>query len=140
MFLPDRNLWIALGFSRHVHHLVAKSWFETVPDQQCCFCRLTQQGFLRLASNPKVLDDEAVSMQEAWRLYDAFADDPRVTFADEPACLELLWRNYTQRGSFSPKVWNDAYLAAFARTAACELVTFDKGFEAYQDMTCRILV
>ncbi len=139
MFLPDVNLWLALAFSRHVHHPAAKSWFGAVPDQGCCFCRLTQQGFLRLASNPKVLDDEAVSLHDASRLYDAFVGDPRVTFADEPPGLEPLWRTYTQRASFSPKVWSDAYLAAFARAAGCELVTFDKAMSHYQDLSCRVL-
>jgi toxin-antitoxin system PIN domain toxin len=139
MFLPDVNLWLALAFSRHVHHVAAKNWFETVPDQNGSFCRLTQQGFLRLATNPKALDDEAVSLQDAWRLYDAFLGDPRVVFANEPAGLEPLWRVYTQGKSFSPKVWNDAYLAAFAQAAVCEVVTFDKGFKAYQDVSCSIL-
>ncbi len=53
--------------------------------------------------------------------------------------LEPLWRNYTQGEAFSPKIWNDAYLVAFARAAPYELVTFDKGFKVYQDVTCSIL-
>jgi toxin-antitoxin system PIN domain toxin len=139
MFLPDVNIWLALGFGRHVHHLAAKSWFDAVPDQQCSFCRLTQQGFLRLASNPKAFDDEAVSLKDAWRLYDAFVGDPRIAYAEEPAGLEILWRSYTQGHSFSPKIWNDAYLAAFARAATYELVTFDKGFKAYSEVNCTVL-
>lgn len=81
----------------------------------------------------------AVSLQDAWRLYDALVGDPRVTFSEEPVGLEPLWRNYTQGEAFSPKIWNDAYLVAFARAAPYELVTFDKGFKVYQDVTCSIL-
>jgi hypothetical protein len=139
MFLPDVDLWLALAFSRHVHHLSARNWFEAVPDGGCSFCRLTQQGFLRLASNPKVFGDEAVSLQEAWQLYDALLGDPRIAFAEEPANLEPLWREYTQRSSFSPKIWSDAYLAAFARAAGCELVTFERGMSHYQQLSCIIL-
>lgn len=137
--LPDVNIWLALTFSRHVHHAVAKGWFDTISDQPCCFCRLTQQGFLRLATNPKVFGDEALSLPQAWQLYDAFARDPRVQFAEEPAGLEPFWRDYTQHESFSPKVWSDAYLAAFARAASFQVISFDTGFRLYKDMASTIL-
>lgn len=66
MFLPDVNLWLALAFESHVHHLSARDWFDAVADDSCLFCRLTQQGFLRLATNPKAFGDEAVSLSAAW--------------------------------------------------------------------------
>ena len=117
MFLPDINLWLALAFESHVHHGGAKNWFDGATNDGCCFCRLTQQGFLRLATNPKAFGEEAVTLSEAWQLYDEFFLDPRVSFTDEPPNVEGHWRAYTQRRTFSPKVWNDAFLAAFARTA-----------------------
>ena len=140
MFLPDVNLWLALAFERHVHHATAKSWFDNVPDRASSFCRLTQQGFLRLATNRKAFGEESVSLADAWRLYDTFLGDPRVVFAEEPIGIEPLWRHYTQQESFSLKVWNDAYLVAFAQAAAYELITFDQGFEAYPDVKRTILV
>jgi uncharacterized protein len=139
MFLPDVNVWLALAFNSHVHHAFAMGWFDGVSSDGCAFCRLTQQGFLRLATNPKAINADAVTLSEAWRMYDAFLGDPRVRFVREPAGLETLWRGYTQRRSFSPKVWNDAFLAAFARAADCELVSFDKGFTQYTDLKCTIL-
>ena len=68
MFLPDVNLWLALAFESHVHHSAAKSWFESVQEQDCTFCRLTQQGFLRLVTNPRAFDEEGVTLLDAWRL------------------------------------------------------------------------
>ena len=113
MFLPDINVWLALAFRFHSHHAPANNWYEG-SSEPCCFCRFTQQGFLRLASNPAALKEEAVSLRDAWRLYDTILSDPRVVFAEEPAGMEMHWRKLTQRRSFSPKVWGDAYLAAFA--------------------------
>lgn len=139
MFLPDVNLWLALAFDRHIHHAAAKKWFNTVPDQASFYCRLTQQGFLRLATNRQAFGEEAVSLSDAWRLYDELLGDPRVIFAEEPTGLEPWWRHFTQTELFSTKVWSDAYLAAFARAAAYELVTFDKGFKAYPDVNRTIL-
>jgi toxin-antitoxin system PIN domain toxin len=139
MFLPDINPWLALVFQSHVHHAVARDWFEGSSGERCSSCRLTQQGFLRLATNPKAFDTEAVTLADAWRMYDAFLDDPRISFAVEPDGVEPLWRGCTQHQSFSPKVWNDAFLAAFARAADDELITFDKGFSQYAQVKCTIL-
>jgi len=139
MFLPDVNVWLALIFDRHVHHSAAKQWFDGVPDRGCSFCRMTQQGFLRLATNPKVFANEAVALTDAWRLYDRALSDVRVAFASEPEGIEALWRANTDASSFSPKVWNDAYLAAFAQAAAFDLVTFDRGFARFADARCVIL-
>jgi toxin-antitoxin system PIN domain toxin len=139
MFLPDINLWLALAFQSHVHHAVAKGWFENLSGEGCSFCRLTQQGFLRLATNPKAFGAEAVTLDQAWLMYDALLGDPRISFADEPPGVEPLWRGYTQHRSFSPNLWSDAFLAAFARAAGYELITFDKGFSRYADVKCTIL-
>jgi toxin-antitoxin system PIN domain toxin len=139
MLLPDVNVWLALAFERHAHHVTAKSWFTEVPDAGCAFCRMTQQGFFRLASNPRVFEEDALSLSGAWWTYDALLGDPRVRFADESADLESIWREYTRGQAFSPKVWNDAYLAAFARTARYELVTFDRGFRQYPELVQSIL-
>ena len=139
MFLPDVNLWLALAFQGHVHHESARKWFELTPDASCAFCRLTQQGFLRLATNPKALPGEAVPMIDAWSMFDIFLSDSRVVFATEPPGLESLWRILTQRQSFSNKVWNDAYLAAFAQAGGLELVTFDRGFSQFKDLKLAVL-
>src|SRR5262245_17960427 len=125
MFLPDVNLWLALTFESHFHHLAAKAWFDASSKGPYSFCRMTQQGFLRLATNPKAFAKEAVSLSEAWRLYDSLLSDTRIALAEEPANVEALWRVHTQRRFFSPKAWNDAYLAALAEAAGIQLVTFD---------------
>ncbi len=46
---------------------------------------------------------------------------------------------FTQGGTFSPNVWNDAYLAAFAMAGGYELVSFDKGFAQFSGLKCTIL-
>jgi toxin-antitoxin system PIN domain toxin len=138
--LPDVNVWLALTFDSHVHHPAAKAWFDHLPDDAVCyFCRLTQQGFLRLATNRSVFGPHAVTLPDAWQKFDLFMSDPRVAFAGEPPGIESHWRVFTQGRSFSPHVWNDAYLAAFALAASVELVSFDRGFRQYASVSCRIL-
>jgi hypothetical protein len=36
MFLPDINVWLALTFDSHVHHLSAKTWFDGLPSGAVC--------------------------------------------------------------------------------------------------------
>lgn len=92
MLLPDVNVWLALTFDSHIHHPAAKTWFDGLSTASvCCFCRLTQQGFLRLATNINVFGKDAVTLPEAWQKYDLFLSDPRVSFAEEPVNLESHW-------------------------------------------------
>lgn len=100
---------------------------------------MTQQGFLRLASNPKVFGSSALTLADAWNAYDVVQCDPLIAYHEEPAGIEAAWRNLTNAHTFAPHVWNDAYLAAFALTAGLQIVTFDKGFSKFAGLTCTIL-
>jgi hypothetical protein len=140
MYLPDVNFWLALAFNAKSEHGAAKAWFDALSNEQIClFCRFTQQGFLRLATNPKAVGSQVCSMIEAWDIYDQLLLDSRVGVATEPADLEIHWRTLTHRKTSSPKLWNDAYLAAFATSAGFELVTFDKAFTQFAGLNCTIL-
>lgn len=139
MYLPDISFWLSLAFEVHVHHSASKAWFEQTEPQSCSFCRFTQQGFLRLATNPSVFGRETVKMELAWSLYDGLLLDERVIFLSEPNGLEDFWREYTKTGGYSHRTWSDAYLAAFARAANLELLTLDGGFLNYPDLSIRII-
>jgi len=139
MHLPDINVWLALAFEVHFHHGAAKAWFEGTEPDSCAFCRLTQQGFLRLATSPAVFKDEAVTMDVAWSCYDKLLEDERVCFMREPEGLEKAWRVSTRNRGYSHRVWNDAYLVAFAQTANLEIATFDQRFREYNTIRVTIL-
>ncbi len=139
MHLPDINFWLALVFEVHAHHIQAKAWFEDAGADSCAFCRLTQQGFLRLATNPAVFKEEAVTMGAAWSCYDQLIADERAYYMQEPDELEQAWRRFTEGRTYSHKVWNDAYLAAFSQKADLKIVTFDRGFRNYKDTEVTLL-
>jgi toxin-antitoxin system PIN domain toxin len=140
MHLPDINVWLALAFPAHLHHNPARAWFAGLPaNRPCHFCRYTQLGFLRIANNPKVFLQAAAPQDQAWQLYDDFLLNSRVGFASESAMLESTWRQFTQGQRFAPKLWNDAYLAAFAQTGGYEVVTFDQGFAQFPGVAVTLL-
>lgn len=52
MELPDVNILIALFDPRHIHHEPAQEWFTSVHAIGWATCPLTENGFIRIASNP----------------------------------------------------------------------------------------
>jgi toxin-antitoxin system PIN domain toxin len=139
MLLLDVNVWIAFAISSHMHHPSAKAFFLAQGDQSCLFCRMTQQGFLRLISNPQLTIPGVQTLFQAWQTYDRLRLDKRVGFAAEPSGIETRWRSITQHHTYSPKLWNDAFLAAFSMECGFEFVTFDKGFTQFPGLRLTIL-
>ena len=144
MHLCDVNTWLALTLGPHVHHSAARRWLETVDDPaSVLFCRATQQSYLRLLTTRSVLAPygfEPLTNRRAWAAFDALFGDDRISFRrDEPERLDSFWREYSSRASASPRVWMDAYLAAFARAAGCTLVTLDAGFRQFAGLDVVVL-
>ena len=128
LIFPDVNVWIALSFRSHEHHAPAWDWYKALrEDDQLSFCRLTQLGFLRLATTRSVAGEETVDQIEAWRRYDSWLERGGAVFLEEPLGIETELRFYAARRTPSPKEWGDSYLVAFAASASLPLVTFDKG-------------
>lgn len=124
---PDINVWVALTYEGHVHHVVARDWFDGLdPDSRLFFCRLTQLGLLRLLSAQALMGDEVMNQPETWGAYDRWLQDERIDFIEEPAGLESLFRTTTRLRQPAPKDWADSYLAAFAGASQLTLVTFDR--------------
>lgn len=119
------NVWLALAAPEHIHSAVARRWWEQ-QSETIAFSRLTQLGFLRLVTTAAVMDGKPLTMSQAWRVYDCFYDDDRVTFLSEPAEVERRFREKAAGRIVSPKVWADAWLLALAQAAGGQLVTFDK--------------
>jgi toxin-antitoxin system PIN domain toxin len=142
--LCDSNIWLALALSRHVHHAAARDWLETIHQPaSVLFCRATQQAFLRLLTNTAVLaayGNPPLTNQEAWSAYEALLVDDRIFFrAEEPAGLDLHWRRFAVRDTASPKLWMDAYLAAFAHGGGFQMVTTDAGFRQFPGLDLLLL-
>jgi toxin-antitoxin system PIN domain toxin len=142
--LCDSSVWLALALSAHVHHEAARGWFEAVPAPgSVLFCRATQQAFLRLLTNASVLGpygNPPLTNRQAWEAYQALLADDRIAFrSEEPAGLEALWRRFAVRGTASPKLWMDAYLAAFALAGGHRMVTTDAAFRQFGGLDLKLL-
>jgi uncharacterized protein len=128
---PDVNVWIALTYEGHIHHLVAREWFVRLePEARLFFCRFSQLGLLRLLTTEAVMGkDEVMSQAGAWAAYDRWLGDDRVSFLQEPPEMEAAFRSISRLRRPAPKHWADYYLAAFASVSSLALVTFDRALQ-----------
>ena len=142
MRLADSNVWLALALSKHEFHTAARSWLAGQGPGEAVFCRSTQQTFLRLLTTKAVLGPYRIpplNNKTAWSVYEKLRADERVAWADEPSGLESVWKKFAGVSSPSPKLWMDAYLAAFAAAGGHELVTTDRAFKQFKGFQLLVL-
>jgi uncharacterized protein len=142
-FLFDVNVWLALTFPAHPHHgRAVVAYQQASPVQPAYFCRATQQGFLRLTCTEAFLRScnvSGLSNLDALATLNQLMASATVAYRPEPAGLEPIWHRPAALPSASPKVWMDAYLAAFATAGQLQLVTFDQGFAQFAGASVTIL-
>lgn len=145
MTLADTNFWVALTLSKHLFHRSARDWFDrqSAP-ASVLFSRATQQSLLRLLTTEGVLrpyDVPPMTNAEAWKVYEALLADRRIAWTPEPHAtgLDARWKRLAATGAASPKLWMDAYLAAFALEAGHRLVTTDKAFKQFRGLDVILL-
>lgn len=143
MKLVDTNVWLALTLSKHALHRASRDWLdETTSQDLLLFCRSTQQSYLRLLTTAQVLapyGNPPLSNSQAWQAYQTWVQTEGVSIVEEPADLEENWKAAAVRDTASPKLWMDAYLAAFAMSAGYQLVTTDNAFKQFKGLELRLL-
>jgi toxin-antitoxin system PIN domain toxin len=120
--LLDVNALVALAWDSHVHHAAMRTWFAANRARGWATCPLTESGFVRVSSNPKVLPspigvEAARAVMSALRAVDGhrfLVDDVSIGDSDVPRMSG--YRQVT-----------DAHLLALARRQGVRLLTFDAG-------------
>lgn len=135
-FLIDSNCWLAIAFDRHGSHTAAVEAIDgTTAEFPACFCRATEQSIVRLLSTTAIqamYESPVITNEGAIRLLNEWHSEPNVAFVDEPAGTRDLWLRLANRNTASPKLWMDAYLAAFAISEKLRFVTNDKAFRQFE--------
>jgi uncharacterized protein len=139
--LLDSNVWVSLAIDRHEHHLLALDWFDKAAgDESACFCRMTQDSFLRLVTLNTLFEEDAMTNNQAITAYRRLRQDPRVGWLGEPEGLEAKWFALASLRTPAPKRWMDAYLCAFARLVGANFVTFDRGCLQFEGHALKIVL
>lgn len=137
--LPDINVWLAHGVEDHPDHERAIRYWSDEAATQVAFCRVTALGLLRLSTHAAPMRGKPLGVGEAWAAYQAIVTLPEVTFALEPPGCESVLGQWVDRGHVAPRLWTDAYLAAFAVASGMRLVTFDSDFTRFPGLDLLLL-
>jgi len=118
--LLDVNALVALAWDSHVHHEAMRGWFIAESAGGWATCPVTESGFVRVSSNPKVLPS-SIAVEAARGVLSALrqagghrflTDDVSLTDSDLPRVVG--------HGQVT-----DAHLLTLARRHGLRLVTFD---------------
>ena len=133
--LLDVNVWLALSSEDHVHHDVARQYWENHASEEIAFCRLTMLGLLRLTTNSSVMAGRPFTPSEAWLLYRGFRKQDGVILLEEPSNYEVRMAAWSDQKDFSSQRWTDCALASWAYETKSRMVSFDSGFSRFERLT-----
>lgn len=139
--LCDVNVLVALAYRKHEFHSAAADWLSQSEDEPASImvCRQTQLGLLRLLSTRAVMGDDVLDTPNCWAVFDVLMADQRFAFMREPRDMEAIFRHVMRGVAIAPKLWQDAYLAAFALAAGLQLITFDTAFRQFPKLSVAVL-
>ena len=122
--LLDVNVLLARFDSAHTHHRVARAWLDRHRQDGWASCPLSENGFLRIISNPSY--PNPLSLGAAAAILRAQTELPGHEFwADEISIADPAV--FTQNRILGPNQITDVYLLALAVKNGGRFVTFDRG-------------
>jgi toxin-antitoxin system PIN domain toxin len=124
-YLLDLNLLIALTWPQHVHHVRAHGWFNTLAGPWAT-TPITESGFLRLSTNPVVVN-ERVPMVQAIATLQAIRSTRGHIFLPDQSSLAAPGISL-ERVATTRQV-TDAHLVNLAAESGSVLATIDRGIK-----------
>jgi toxin-antitoxin system PIN domain toxin len=123
--LLDVNVLVALFDPDHVHHEAAHEWFAANREDGWATCPLTENGVIRILSNPAYAAGPEMPASIIRRL-DAFcASGGHVFWADEVSLRDSDL--FVATAPATHRQVTDVYLLGLARRRGGRLATFDGG-------------
>ena len=126
--LLDVNVLLAITWTNHQHHAVARRWFDKQRRKGWATCAVTELGFIRLSSNP-AFTKEAASPAEACDVLTRLRHLGKHRFLPcdlSPSELGAAWRQ-----TMGYRQTTDVYLALLAQHHGVQLATLDRKLLAH---------
>jgi toxin-antitoxin system PIN domain toxin len=137
VYLPDVNVLVALFWTNHEHHQEASAWFRRRQRSGWATCPLTQAGFVRVSSNPRVFPD-APSPAKVVELLRTNLNHPAHRFIKDEITFSDAVKPFSDRFSGYQQA-TDAYLLGLAIHKRGVLATFDRSIAALADQNPALL-
>ncbi len=122
--LLDVNVLVALFDPDHVHHEAAHQWFRGIRQDGWATCPITENGLVRILSNPAYMARPETRGAIVRRLVDFCASGEHVFWSDE-----ISFRDhglFKWSAPVSHQALTDVYLLGLARSRSGKLATFDR--------------
>ena len=123
--LLDVNVLVALFDPSHIHHLTAHDWFAESGEQGWVTCPLTENGVIRVLSNPRY-PGRRTTVHDAARRLQVFCESHQHGFWEDSLSV-LDERSVRTQRIQGHRQLTDVYLLALAVARGGRLVTFDAG-------------
>jgi toxin-antitoxin system PIN domain toxin len=132
MRLPDVNVLIYSFRDAAPDHVRYRSWLQaaTEADEPLGIADLVLSGFLRVATHPRIFDPPA-SLEEALAFTTTLRAAPNAVGVAPGERHWGLFEGLCREGGARGNLVADAYVAALAIEAGCELITTDRDFARF---------
>ena len=123
--LLDVNVLVALFDPDHVHHEIAHAWFGEGHGKSWATCALTENGFVRVVSNPRYPGSGTTAADAAQRLGRLCEGGGHRFWSDSVSLLDEARFDHRQIGGH--RRVTDLWLLGLAVSNDGYLATFDRG-------------
>lgn len=136
MKLLDVNVVLAAHRADHPDHATTRAWLDALlgSGEQFGVPWTVWWSFLRLASHTKIFDMPTPT-SDAFAFVEALRAQPGHVNVEPGARHGELLRRVIDHGEASADLIPDAALAALALEHACQVVSFDRDFARFPDLT-----
>jgi toxin-antitoxin system PIN domain toxin len=122
-YLLDINVLVALFDQAHVHHEPAHRWFASVGKHSWATCPITENGFVRVLSNPAYVAVSTTPVDATARLRAFCALPAHIFWPDTLSVIDFARFDLSKLQGH--RQITDMYLAALAHGHGGKLATFD---------------
>jgi len=123
-YLLDVNVMVALFDPAHAHHVSAHNWYTATGQASWSTCPVTENGFVRVVSNPAYPTVYATPAEAGSRLQMLCQTPGHVFWNDNISVVDPSIIDLSQLAGHQQIT--DAYLVALAAKHGGKLATFDK--------------
>lgn len=118
------NVLIALAWPNHVHHRIAREWFEQHGSAGWATCSITENGFVRISSNSKIVDEARTPAESVLMLRRLVKLTGHQFWADDVSFSQVDEREVERIHGYRQVL--DAHLIRLAARHGGRLATFDR--------------
>ena len=123
--LLDVNVLVALAWPNHIYHAPARKWFRGQREMGWATCPTTENGFIRVSSNVRVVPEAKSPREAALFLRDLIKLDRHVFWPEEASVIDDRWISID--AIHTHRQVTDAHLLSLALRRQGRLATFDRG-------------